>query len=183
MTNERKGFSGETLFGGKNSLLATEKVRKLLSKPPKRILTGREFIEKIKAGKSKLICVGDMVTLTAINGGVVPSLAVFDGKTERNKINVKTINRTYDKKIIKVKNPPGEISRALYLSVLKTIDKEGYAIKVEGEEDLATLLCVILSNTGNLIAWGVPEKGVGLLRVSGKKRLEAIHILKQMKRS
>ena len=103
MTNERKGFSGETLFGGKNSLLATEKVRKLLSKPPKRILTGREFIEKIKAGKSKLICVGDMVTLTAINGGVVPSLAVFDGKTERNKINVKTINRTYDKKIIEEK--------------------------------------------------------------------------------
>jgi uncharacterized protein (UPF0218 family) len=169
------------LFKEKSSLLITRKTKELLSKSPKRVLTGKEFITKIKKQKCRLICVGDMVSLTAINGNRIPDLSIFDGKTERDKINVEKIYRTYKRSIIKVKNPQGTITNELYLTLLKTINAGRHAIKVDGEEDLATLLCVFLSKNGNLIAYGIPKKGVALLKVSSKKRTEALGIIKRMK--
>ncbi len=169
----------------KNYLAITNNIREILSKQPKKILDSEEFLEKIKNRKFYLICVGDMVTLSAIKNGITPNLAVFDGKTERKKINTRIIENAYNNKIVKVKNPPGKITKNLLVSIIKILNEqtnEKHAIKVEGEEDLAAPLCIAFSRTGTFVAWGVPKKGVALLKVSKAKKEHALRILMKMNR-
>ncbi|MGC8533834.1 MAG: GTP-dependent dephospho-CoA kinase family protein [Candidatus Parvarchaeum sp.] len=166
----------------KNYLSITNNTREILSKQPKKILDSEEFLEKIKNRKFYLICVGDMVTLTAIKNGIIPNLAIFDGKTERKRIDSNIIEKAY-KKIVKVKNPPGKITKNLLVSIIKILNRqknEKNAIKVEGEEDLAAPLCIAFSKTGTFIAWGVPKKGIALLKVSKAKKEHALRILMEM---
>lgn len=169
----------------KNYLAITNNIREILSKQPKEILNSEEFLAKIKNRKFYLICVGDMVTLTAIKNGIIPDLAIFDGKTERKRINTKIIEKAYNNKIVKVKNPPGKITKNLLISIIKILNEQTngkHAIKVGGEEDLAAPLCIAFSRTGTFIAWGVPKKGVALLKVNKAKKEHALRVLMKMDR-
>ena len=167
------------LFEEHNFIELNKTTRELLSGSHGKILSGREFIEFISKKKNHVITVGDMVTLTAISAGVTPNMAIFDLKTERKKIEGKEIIKAY-KNIERVKNPPGKITKELFYAIRKNLGKNRVGIKVSGEEDLAAPLCIVLSDYNNIIAWGVPGKGVNAVRVNEARKKHALSIIKKM---
>ncbi len=166
------------LFKDNTYVELTKKTRMLLSGSHGKILSGKEFVELISKQKNYVITVGDMVTLTAIEAGIKPDMAIFDLKTERRKIDGKKIMLAY-KNIDKSRNPPGKITRELYTVISKSLGKKT-GIKVSGEEDLAAPLCIALSNDNTIVAWGVPGKGINAIKVNETKRRHAVSIIKKM---
>ncbi len=167
------------LFEERNFIELNEKTRKLLSRPHGKILSGKQFVELISKQKNYMITVGDMVTLTAISAGIIPNMAIFDFKTERRKIDGTDIIKAY-KKIEKVKNPPGKITKELFSVIIKNLGKKRIGIKVNGEEDLAASICIALSDYNTIIAWGIPGKGINAVKINKKRIMHALSIIKKM---
>ncbi len=169
----------DKLFINNKYLSLTEETKRALSGVNGKVYDGSSFIKLAAKNKGNIITVGDMVTITAINGGIIPNLAIFDMKTERKKINSNIILKAY-KKIEVVRNQMGKIDIRLYKSIIKNIDHKKIGIRVIGEEDLATPLCIALSDNKKIIAWGVPGKGINIISVNEKRRKHAYKILEKM---
>ena len=115
--------------------------------------------------KNKLITVGDVVSLTLFNNGIVPDIAIYDGMTERREMTefavlAESKGWTTDTVI----NPAGTITAELVDAVENALSGgTGRTICVIGEEDLATLPCVLLSPIGTNVIYGWPGKGMMLI--------------------
>lgn len=131
------------------------------------------------AGKpKKLISVGDPVTYYLVGLGRIPDVSIIDGKEEREPFN-KEIR--LDCPEIRVRNPAGCITKELW----ETIERfAGYEkpikIFVEGEEDLAVLPCSVLMPEGSAILYGLPDKGIVVVKLTKQKKEEAIRLLKRI---
>ncbi len=169
-----------SIFAKARYIKITNEARRDLSKPYKGILSTKQFIERAKENVNNMVTVGDVVTNTMISNGILPKMVIFDLKTRRKKIKNNEATKRYSN-LIEVENPAGMISKGLYLAIIKNINKKHTAIKVDGEEDLAVLITVILSKNGDIISWGVPGKGVNLLKVNNSERKNAVNIIKKMR--
>ena len=145
---------------------------------------GRDFKEEeiIKLDKgSKLVTVGDVVSLVVRKHGVVPFLSIYDGMTERHRMtefsSMVEENR-WD--LIEVRNPPKMITAELLEAVKNAFEGKTHIIKVEGEEDLATVACMALAPYGTNIVYGWPGKGMKLVTTSEPVRNEAITLIEMM---
>ena len=145
---------------------------------------GRDFKEEeiIKLDKgSKLVTVGDVVSLVVRKHGVVPFLSIYDGMTERHRMtefsSMVEENR-WD--LIEVRNPPKMITAELLEAVKNAFEGKTHIIKVEGEEDLATVACMALAPYGTNIEYGWPGKGMKLVTTSEPVRNEAITLIEMM---
>jgi uncharacterized protein (UPF0218 family) len=131
-----------------------------------------------KIGNGKLITVGDVVSLTVNRNGITPDISVYDGMTERREM---TEFESYVKdkgwEPVTVANPAGTITAELVTAVKNALTgTEKKVIRVTGEEDLATLPCILLSPEGTNIIYGWPGKGMMLIVTTGsiKKRTEEL---------
>ncbi len=131
--------------------------------------------------EGEIITVGDIVTKTAIDKGIIPKLAIVDFKTKRN-IPVR-INHNFDK-IFRVYNPPGYISDEAIEKVkyLSTKYIKNYAIFVDGEEDLLTLLVIKFFPIGDYVIYGLPDKGVVLIKIDKNIKKTVDNILKKFQK-
>jgi uncharacterized protein (UPF0218 family) len=118
----------------------------------------------------KIITVGDIVTLTLLNKGIKPNLLIFDFKTKREEVKIlKGLVEAIDGDNISVKNPPAHISSELIREVREAMHKERRTkIFVDGEEDLATLVCAAYAPKGACLLYGLPDKGVVLVKVNSQ---------------
>ena len=130
-----------------------------------------------KLPKDKLtIAVGDMVAYTLYKKKYQPHLTIIDYHTQRNEIiqfaeELSQMGET----VIKVKNPAGEITRELWEAIKKALASEkSVRIEVEGEEDLATIPCVMLAPNGAALLYGLWDRGLVLVEItpSVRKRVE-----------
>lgn len=133
---------------------------------------------KIAGKPRKLIAVGDPVTYYLAGLGKPPDMAIIDGMEKRKPFG-KEIK--LDCPEIRVKNPPGGITRELW----ETIERfAGYEkpikIFVEGEEDLAVLPCAVLMPEGSVIIYGLPDQGVVVAKLTRERKGEALKLLKRM---
>jgi uncharacterized protein (UPF0218 family) len=140
--------SGKEIFGKEKEI--KEKYEKILKR------------EKFK----KIITVGDYCSLN------LPSdIKIFDGKVRRRKI----------KKILpyslKCKNKRGTIQREVWPTIKKAI-KENKNVFVEGEEDLLTIPAVLLAPNNSLVVYGIPKKGISLIKVNQKTKKKFKNLLK-----
>lgn len=145
---------------------------------------GRDFKEEeiIKLDKgSKLITVGDVVSLVVRKHGVVPFLSIYDGMTERHEMtefsSMVEENR-WD--VTEVRNPPKMITAELIEAVKNAFEGKTRIIKVEGEEDLATIACIVLAPIGTHIVYGWPGKGMKLVTTDELIRKEAEILISMM---
>jgi uncharacterized protein (UPF0218 family) len=130
------------------------------------------------AGCHRLIAVGDVVSLTLVRHSIVPDVAIYDGQTERREM---TGFAELVEEDIKVHNPPGLITRDLLEAIETALRKEGPVyIRVEGEEDLATLACAALAPLGSCIVHGMPGEGVVLIKVDETVSVKAKEMMNQM---
>ena len=128
--------------------------------------------------KNRLIAVGDVVSLTAINNGIVPDIAIYDGMTERREMTGFAVLAESNGWVTDtVTNPAGTITAELIDAVRNALSGNARrTIRVIGEEDLATLLCILLSPIGTNVIYGWPGKGMMLITTDEhiKKRTEEL---------
>ena len=132
--------------------------------------------ELIKHRDTKMITVGDVVSLTVRNNGIRPILSVYDGYTERREMTEFAALVEGEEKV-SVINPAGTITDELDDAVrnaLTTGDTD--LIRVEGEEDLALMPCILHAPEGAVVVYGWPGKGMMIVSTDDitRKRVEEL---------
>jgi Uncharacterized protein conserved in archaea len=114
-----------------------------------------------------LITVGDVVSLTVREHGLVPDVTIYDGMTERREMTeFADLVKSKGWKEVTVKNEAGTITAALIEAIRNALQGRKQIIRVEGEEDLATIPCILLSPKGTNIIYGWPGKGMMIIETN-----------------
>ncbi|MEM2943776.1 MAG: GTP-dependent dephospho-CoA kinase family protein [Methanomassiliicoccales archaeon] len=142
------------------------------------VLVNMEDIQSEIRNCQKLITVGDVVTSNLLQNGLLPDILIFDFRTKREHADIlKDLIEKVDGTMISVKNPASHISPDLVETIRGALNEEGrIKIFVDGEEDLAALVCVALAPVGTCLIYGLPDKGMVFVRVNDNisKKAKAI---------
>ncbi len=163
-----------------------KRLRVQLKKPFGKLLKGDEdevghlLKKNLRVQKpTMIISVGDKVTSTFNSLGVIPNLFIYDGKTKRNKV-LKTCFKCAI--ALNVKNPAGMITEeALNLVKLALKSNVTVGLRVDGEEDLLTLPVIRYAPIGALVAYGQPDEGIVIVKVTKNKKASANNIMNKMR--
>jgi uncharacterized protein (UPF0218 family) len=176
MANTRSG-SGKPLF------IVQDDLRKHLATPVGILVTSRDDLKKEIIQGNYLVSIGDVVTLDILEAGLVPDLSIVDYMTKRIPMSeVKQKFSRFPQPEIKVINPPGQITQELWNAI-----EDGYRnprklrIIVEGEEDLAALVCIALAPDNTTVIYGIPNRGASIHHVDDKLRQLVKDALSAMK--
>ena len=125
-----------------------------------------KFLSKVP---TNFYTVGDVVTSTVLRVGLLPKIALIDGKTKRV-IRASKAN-TYGFEVTKMLNEPGLI-RASAMKALKEAleSSKRWLFEVEGEEDLLVIPIVLFSKDGDYVLYGQPNAGVVVLEINELSR-------------
>jgi GTP-dependent dephospho-CoA kinase len=113
-----------------------------------------------------------------------PDVAVFDYKTQRSEdYKAKERIAKMSGRLVKVENPPGKITRALWKAVKEAVNaKDRVKIEVVGEEDLAALVAIATAPEGAHVIYGLPQRGLMVVEVNHDSRALAAAAIKKMAR-
>jgi hypothetical protein len=164
-------------------LLMPDSMRNELKELLGPIITDDELQEHVK---DRLIAVvGDVASAHVIQAGYRPKIVIVDFKTRRKKeLDLPSEIRLIGKERIKVVNPPAQITPALWDAVEKAYGMKGpVRIEVDGEEDLASLVCIVKGPEGSLVIYGVPGKGMTVVTVNEHTKGMAQKALDSMKKT
>ena len=138
-------------------------------------------IEEIRNNANMTVTVGDVVSLTVWKEGIVPSLAVYDGQTERREmtdfavlVEEQGLERT------EVSNPAGTITCGLVDAIRNSFDRGSGLIHVDGEEDLALMPVIRYAPDNAMIVYGWPGKGMMAITTDEDIRTEIETLWKEM---
>jgi uncharacterized protein (UPF0218 family) len=117
-----------------------------------------------------LIAVGDVVTYPLLAAGRRPDLAVVDERTERTAVDDEVAAAIPEADVV-VANPAATLTADL-LGALRDglASDEPTVLRVEGEEDLATLPVVLAAPEGATVVYGQPGEGMVRVRVDADAR-------------
>ncbi|OGS43645.1 MAG: hypothetical protein A3K76_04285, partial [Euryarchaeota archaeon RBG_13_57_23] len=133
-------------------------------------------------GSSRVISVGDVVTVTLLQMKLEPDVAVFDYKTQRSE-DYKSKERIANMsgRLVKVESPAGRITPALWKAVRDAVrSKDRVKIEVVGEEDLASLVAIVYAPDGAHVIYGIPKRGLMVVTVDKESRSLATVAIKRM---
>src|SRR6185503_7386121 len=135
-----------------------------------RDVTKARILSAVKGAK-KVVTVGDATTERLISFGIIPDVAVIDGKERRSATDRQF---RYQAKEFKCVNPPGTITREA-LDVLKQAIKETRParVRVDGEEDLLALPLFRFAPIGSVVLYGQPLEGLVVVKITRSKQEEA----------
>lgn len=130
---------------------------------------------------SKLIAVGDVVSLTLRRHGISPDLSIYDGLTERKEMTeFADLVKSEGCEETVVRNEAGTITAELITAISNALNGKDKIIRVEGEEDLATIPCILLAPEGTSIIYGWPGKGMKLIITDEQFRKKAKNLMEMM---
>jgi uncharacterized protein (UPF0218 family) len=165
--------------------LLTDELRQRLKEPLGELVKGtiqecntalRRTVERDKP--QLLILVGDTISRNAINAGLTPDIVIIDNKEMRSQ----AITFRHGKaRMFKTLNEAGTIAQEAWKTVEESIKARNAVVIVDGEEDLLTLVAILEAPDGALVAYGQPDNGIVLVRVTAAKKKEIESIVSQMK--
>lgn len=124
-----------------------------------------QLVQKPASGSLFQFVIGDIVLETFIQNNWPYTLGIFDGQTQRQTYNSKTLQSLNIHK--KIENPAGQIVSELstYLanfsiSLSHSKSKQTQHIFITGEEDLAAVSAVLLAPLGSAVYYGQPGEGI-----------------------
>lgn len=132
-----------------------------------------------------MITVGDVVSLTVRKTGIVPLLSVYDGFTERHELTeFADLVKSEGLAETAVVNPPGYITGELMEAVENALAgrSEGI-IRVEGEEDLALLPCILFAPENSIVIYGWPGRGMKAVLADGPAKTHIRNLYDMMEES
>jgi uncharacterized protein (UPF0218 family) len=169
----------------KKKCILPVKLRDELKKPLGFLLKEKALLDFLKEEKY-VVSIGDQVTYTILKNNIIPVFCIVDFKTMRKPCNddiIKMIKSYGGKKFI-VENPAGCISDDLWYLIkeaYRQIGKETIRIEVLGEEDLAALPAIFLApNTDVTIIYGLPDKGVVVVKTNEENKKKAKKFIDEM---
>ena len=169
----------------KKKCILPDRLRDELKKPLGFLFNEDELLNFLKNEKY-IVTIGDLVTNTLLINKIIPDFCIVDFKTKRKSCDNEIINniKSYGQKKINVKNPAGCITEELWDSIKESyreMGKKTIRIEVDGEEDLATLPAIILApNRDVTIIYGLPDKGVVIVKANEKNKIKAKKIIDEM---
>lgn len=127
-----------------------------------------------------IISVGDIVSQNLHKNKMDPQLSITDNKRMRKKIKTRVLTGT---NIVHVRNPQGTITKEAIRAIREALGKndERVQIIVDGEEDLLTIIAVLLAPENALVVYGQPYLGIVIVKVTSGKKMEAKQMLNAMK--
>ena len=153
----------------------TPKILAELKKPfgiliPDAQVTKARVISEIREA-AKVITVGDATTDRLISFGIVPDIAVIDGKERRR---ARDFPDSHTIKELKCENPAGTISKsAIELLRAAMAEKQPVRIIVDGEEDLLALPAFSMAPDGSAVLYGQPLEGLVIVRITPNRKKRA----------
>lgn len=126
----------------------------------------------LESAGSPIVAVGDVVTYHLVRAGVIPHVAVIDGITEREPVSEDVASGVPDaEREFTVENPSGTLSESLLVALQEALSAdESTLIRVDGEEDLATLPAILMAPSGASVVYGQPGEGMVRVDVTDARR-------------
>jgi uncharacterized protein (UPF0218 family) len=157
-------------------------LRPKLKEPMGPVYTDTE--ELLAAAGPPIVTVGDMVTYHLLQAGRVPDVALVDERTERTAVDEDIVASFsgFDHQVA-VENPPATLTAALLTELQHAIARAGEEttlVRVDGEEDLATLPALVAAPEGASIVYGQPGEGMVLVEVTHTSTDRARDLLSRM---
>lgn len=159
-----------------------EALRPAFQNPMGPVFTTEQLLRELKR-EDRVVAVGDIVAKTLIEAGREPWIIVVDYKTQRGTDDpgLKAVLGVWGQKVMQVENPAATVSDELFHAIQQSLkSKQTVRIEVTGEEDLAGLPYLALAKDGVVMVYGVPNKGVAMVRVNKSVRERALELLRQM---
>lgn len=158
-----------------------ESMRGQMSMPFGDLVDDDDAIRQLE-GAEQVITVGDVVSLRMLQGGVRPRLMVFDLMNERRRMGeLQGLLDGLQGRDVEVENPAGHITPSLVREVRHALGSPGMTkLKVLGEEDLAALVCAAYASDDARLLYGLPRKGIVLVRIDQKVRDKARALINAM---
>lgn len=130
-----------------------------------------------------LCTVGDVVTYHVLGAGETPAVALVDERTEREAVDEAVAAGVEDDRfdrVVHVENPPAVLTEPLLTALREGFAAGSTLIRVDGEEDLATLPAVLAAPDGAGVVYGQPGEGMVLLTVDDDLRGEVRALVERM---
>jgi uncharacterized protein (UPF0218 family) len=148
-------------------------------------LVDEQGLLKLLQNEKYVVSVGDRVTYTLLKHGIAPVLCIVDYVLERKSYpsEMREMIQGFGKIRIQVRNPAGVITDELWdaiETVLKHLEKGPFCIEVEGEEDLASLAAIYLAPGGVTVIYGLPNKGVVVVKATAAHKQKVKEVLDRM---
>ncbi len=162
-----------------------DNLRDILKTPMGDLVLEKALLQLLKNEKL-IISVGDQVTYTILKNFIEPAFCIVDFKTRRGKFPSEFIKiiKSYGDEVIKVKNPKGTITDELWNAIncaFTNANKQIQTrIEVEGEEDLASLAVISLAPSDAIIIYGLPDKGVLVIKPTMENKATVKEVLDKM---
>lgn len=167
-------------------LILTESQRSQLKQPLGELVKGPvEYCTRLLKDVTSrekppcLLLVGDTISRTALNSNINPDVIIIDNREMRAKAVSFPLG---DRRILHVVNEPGSIQPEVWKVVEDAIAVGNSVVLVEGEEDLLTLVAILLAPLRSLVAYGQPEQGIVLVRVTSDKKKQIQNFVDSMER-
>lgn len=143
-----------------------------------------ELLKLLKTEK-RVVSVGDKVTYTLLKHGITPVLCIVDFLLERKPYTpeMKAFIQRSNMVHIKITNPPGVITDELWgaiETVFQNPQNGPVCIEVDGEEDLASLAAIYLAPGGVTVIYGLPNKGVVVVKATTTHKQKVKEVLDRM---
>jgi GTP-dependent dephospho-CoA kinase len=140
---------------------------------------------KLLKKEKYIVSVGDRVTYTLLKNDIHPILCIVDFILERKAypLEMKHLIEGYGKLHLKIKNPQGTITDELWdaiKTVMQNLENGPVCIEVDGEEDLASLAVISLAPGGVTVIYGLPNKGVVVVKATTAHKQKVKEVLDQM---
>ena len=161
-----------------------ENLRDLLREPIG-ILVDEERLIKILQEEKYIVSIGDQVTYTILKNEILPVFCIVDYSTRRGKCPSEVVDliKSFGKKSVVVKNPPATITDDLWNLIKFAFNNDepgSLRIEVEGEEDLASIAAIHLAPRDVTIIYGLPDKGVLVVKANKENKDKVKEILDKM---
>jgi len=161
-----------------------DELRDLLKEPIGQLVDEKQLLEILR-GEKYIVSVGDTVTYTLLKYDIEPVFCIVDYKTRRGDCSPEIIDviKSFGKKSVVVKNPAATITDDLW-NVIKFAfnnkDPGSLRIEVDGEEDLASLAVIYIAPSDVTIIYGLPDKGVLVVKANKENKSKVKEILDKM---
>ena len=170
------GLNFQRFLSQKSTWHMPESLRNTLRVP---LGTKLDSLDQYEYTQNRIVfCVGDVITTTFLQSPHIPSIAIYDGLSKRQKVD-HDLPSTFS-----LNNMPGTINFA-FTNILKkslakhlTSDKTVF-IKVIGEEDLLALPTLLLAPLESDVLYGLPNEGICLVSVSLNIKTKVMSLLSQ----
>lgn len=153
-------------------LLLPKELRTALAKSYGRVFEGeglqpaKEAVNLlIEQYSSRVIAVGDVTVQNLLRLEYHPKICIIDHKTKRGSFQIQTSLKDYQ--AVKLINPAAKIKREAWKVIREALERPSKTlIEVEGEEDLLSLVVCLLATEGDVLLYGLPNRGIIFLHIT-----------------